>query len=216
MTPSDLDTASQPLGSVRCSAKSKRSGEQCKRWATRGLTVCAMHGGSTKRAKAKAVVVLAEREARRRLAIPTNVDPRDALTEELGRTLAWVRWLGDQVDAQDDVDLVWGKTKEVDKVGGPQSFGGVEPTHEAKSSVWWTMYKDERKHLVAIAKVAHECGVKEREVEIAVEQTRLLAEVVKGVLVDLGVFDDPRTPAVVRRHLAAIETNATSNEGATK
>ncbi len=29
---------------MRCSAKSKRSGEQCKSWAVRGKKVCRMHG----------------------------------------------------------------------------------------------------------------------------------------------------------------------------
>lgn len=32
---------------MRCTAKSKQSGEQCKRHAVPGMTVCAMHGGKT-------------------------------------------------------------------------------------------------------------------------------------------------------------------------
>ena len=31
----------------RCTARSKQSGKRCKRWPTRGKTVCRMHGGAT-------------------------------------------------------------------------------------------------------------------------------------------------------------------------
>ncbi|MGD2169927.1 MAG: HGGxSTG domain-containing protein [Chlamydiota bacterium] len=31
----------------KCSAKSKRSGEQCKNWAIRGKTKCKFHGGKS-------------------------------------------------------------------------------------------------------------------------------------------------------------------------
>jgi hypothetical protein len=37
---------------MRCTAKSKRSGEQCRRHATRGREVCRMHGGATPRGMA--------------------------------------------------------------------------------------------------------------------------------------------------------------------
>ena len=38
---------------VQCSAKSKRSGIQCLRWAVRGRNTCHMHGGKSKGAKTK-------------------------------------------------------------------------------------------------------------------------------------------------------------------
>lgn len=52
-----------PLDPRRCSAKSKQSGVQCKRWAVPGLAVCPMHGGSTPKAKAKAAAVVQEAQA---------------------------------------------------------------------------------------------------------------------------------------------------------
>ena len=39
---------------VRCSARSVRTGEQCKRWASRGAQVCTTHGGSAPQVKAAA------------------------------------------------------------------------------------------------------------------------------------------------------------------
>ncbi len=38
---------------TQCTAKSKRSGEQCLRWAVRGRETCHMHGGKSKGAKTK-------------------------------------------------------------------------------------------------------------------------------------------------------------------
>lgn len=51
----------------RCRARSKRSGEQCRRYPTPGLQVCYYHGGSTPQSKAKAERNLAEGEANRLL-----------------------------------------------------------------------------------------------------------------------------------------------------
>lgn len=46
----------------RCTAKSKHSGERCRKAACAGLTVCHMHGGAAPRARAKSAAVRAARE----------------------------------------------------------------------------------------------------------------------------------------------------------
>jgi hypothetical protein len=197
----DADAASEPHGRhprVQSSARSKQSGQRCKRFVAPGATVCAMHGGKAPRAKAAAARRVAVAEAQRRLDIPAHVDPRDALTEELARSIAWVRWLGGKVDAQDDTALVWGATKAVDKLPGPASLGGVETTEEAKPSIWWAMYVEERKRLVETAKVAHACGVEDRKVQLAVRQAELLLAVVSGLVADLGHdIEEPATKRAV-------------------
>lgn len=124
---------------------------------------------------------VAKAEARRRLEIPEHVDPRDALAEELGRTVAWVDWLGEQVGAVDDDALVWGATRRVDKAPLP------EVTEEAKPSIWWSEYRAERKHLIEVAKTAHACGVEDRRVELEVHRAELLVMVVTGLVGDLGL-----------------------------
>lgn len=43
-----------PLGSVKCSATAKTTGEQCTQWAMHGGTVCRMHGGEAPQVRAKA------------------------------------------------------------------------------------------------------------------------------------------------------------------
>ncbi|MGE0631262.1 MAG: HGGxSTG domain-containing protein [Parachlamydiales bacterium] len=39
---------------AQCTAKSKRSTEQCQKWAVRGSTTCHMHGGTSRGPKTKA------------------------------------------------------------------------------------------------------------------------------------------------------------------
>lgn len=48
------------MPSVRCSARSKRTGKPCTRWAILGGTVCPMHGGSAPQVKAAAAERLAD------------------------------------------------------------------------------------------------------------------------------------------------------------
>ena len=61
----------------RCVAKSRRTGERCRRWAIRGGTVCTTHGGSTRHIKRKAQERLdnaADRMARELLGIAVSAD----------------------------------------------------------------------------------------------------------------------------------------------
>lgn len=61
----------------RCTAKSNRTGERCRRWAIRGGTVRTTHGGSTRHIKQKAQQRLdnaADRMARELLGIAVSAD----------------------------------------------------------------------------------------------------------------------------------------------
>ena len=51
------------MDAPQCTARSKRSGERCKRRPVRGLTVCVMHGGKSPAAQAKAEQVQLEAKA---------------------------------------------------------------------------------------------------------------------------------------------------------
>lgn len=57
----------------RCTARSRRSGELCRRWAIRGGTVCIMHGGKAPQVQRKAAERLAD-----------LIDPDRALREAAG------------------------------------------------------------------------------------------------------------------------------------
>ena len=61
---------------TQCHARSSRTGEQCKKHAMNGLTVCLSHGGATKRSKAKAARLLEQ------TALPAVITLRDIMLDE--------------------------------------------------------------------------------------------------------------------------------------
>jgi len=181
----------------RCGAKT-RSGGPCKRaagWGTEhadaAIGRCRLHGGSTRTHRAAARRELAA-QAVITYGLPRDVDPRDALTEELHRTAGAVAWLGSQVQSMEADELA-------ERVGGGQgAIPSVEP------HVWVRLYRVERKHLADVAKTCIACGIEERRVRIAEGQGEMIAQVLRGVLSELGVADLPETREVVRRHLILI------------
>lgn len=179
--------------SRQCTAKSQRSGNQCKRPAITGGTVCAFHGGSAKQVKAKAAKRIAEQAAQVAIAtygLPRDIDPHAALIEELHRTAGHVAWLGMIVAELDSED---GRGKLIEK-----TMFGEQP------AIWIKLYADERRHFTDVAKVCIGANIEERRVKIAEEQGQLLATAIRGILTDLGVADDERVPGIVRRHLMLV------------
>jgi len=65
--------------------------------------------------------------------LPREVDPRDALLEEVHRTAGAVAWLHEQVQALQTADVVWGVTEEVDKMAG--EFPGTDTKRAAEVNV---------------------------------------------------------------------------------
>ncbi len=82
--------------------------------------------------------------------------------------------------------------------GGQGGWPSIEP------HIWIRLYQEERRHLAHVAKTCVVVGIEERRVHLAEAQGGLIAEVLRGVLADLGVGDDPAVPAVVRRHLMLV------------
>jgi len=181
---------------MRCGAKTRSGGECTKQagWGTDhpGVARCRLHGGATPthRAAAQREMAVAAVET---YGLPRDIDPHSALLEELHRTAGHVAWLGSQVRSMQPEGL-YGPVR-----GGGGAIPGVEP------HVWVRLYREERRHLADVAKTCIAVGIEERRVRIAEDQGRLLAEVIRGVLTDLGVADLPETPEVVRQHLTAVE-----------
>jgi hypothetical protein len=154
-----------------------------------------MHGGRSPRVAAAAHRQQAAEAAEAAVVaygLPREIDPHTALLEELHRTAGHVAWLGMKVADLGEGDMSG-------PVGG--SHGGwpsIEP------HVWIRLYGEERRHLAHVAKTCVVVGIEERRVHLAEAQGELIAEVLRGVLADLGVADDPAVPAVVRRHLMLV------------
>lgn len=181
----------------RCTATSKHTGQRCGAWAVGGTHVCRMHGGAAPQVRAAARRRLDEQKAEQQvriLGLPRQVDPHIALLEEVHRTAGHVAYLNSMIgDFDTDAEL---KQYTRDK-------GGLI---WEKPAVWVEIYQHERTHLARVAKAALDAGVQERQVKLAEQQGQLIAQVLQGVLADLGVADHPEAGSVVRKHLAAAST----------
>lgn len=157
----------------KCQAYSKSTQGQCGSYPRHGLTVCRVHGGSSKRAKAAAERNLEqEKLARvaRRLGTPhDNLDPAQALLDLVASKAGEVEWLRHQVELlESDGELWWGMTKHAE---GVNSQGMIdETTTEARQHIVYTLLHKAQDQLARYAAETLKAGVDERQVRIA-EQT---------------------------------------------
>lgn len=197
--------------SSKCGGKRRGAdseGKLCTRpagWGTEhaGTGRCKLHGGSTRSHTTAGRVALAS-AAVTTFGLPREIDPRDALLEEVYRSAGAVDWLQQQVRALEAEQVVWGKAEEVEKQAG--EFPGLDTTHKAAVNVWVQLWQTERAHLVKVAKEAINAGVEERRVRLAEQQGSLLASVIKAVLGDLDLSPDQmaKVSVIVPRHLRAV------------
>lgn len=188
----------------RCTGKSKRSGERCKRAASPGLSKCYIHAGVSRESREDAAVMERARKAVAAYGLPVDISASDALLEEVRYTAGHVAWLREKVRELEEDDLVWGVTEESDQQA--TEFPGVNTTRAAKPNVWLQLYREERKHLVDVAKAAVAAGIEERKVRLAEQQGALVARVIRGILGDLGLSAEQESKAAeaVPRHLRAL------------
>lgn len=217
--PKQCPTCGQPHAPNRCTAHRRSDGAQCGNDPMQGQRVCRMHGGSTKKSRAKGARVVAEVQAVKAVAtlgLAVDVSPTEALLEEVRWTAGHVGWLRARVQELDEQTrdtgtnatgrhpLVWGVTEESEKTGGDD--WGSKTVEKAAPSIWYQLYDNERKHLVAVCSAALKAGVEERRVQLAEQQGVLLAQVIRAILHDLGLTAKQQTlvGTVVPKHLRAI------------
>jgi hypothetical protein len=195
----------------RCKARSSQSGEQCKKPPMHGQDVCGTHGGRAPQAKAAAERRMAQVRAAKYVetfGLPREIDPRDALLEEVYRTAGAIDWLHAQIlDLEPDA-VVWGKTDEVSKTA--TEYEGVDTTHAAAVNMWVQLWQSERKHLVDVSKAAINAGIEERRVKLAEQQGAILADVIKAVLGDLNLTPEQAkaAPRIVADRLRDVSMSA--------
>lgn len=214
----------QPGGCAKCGgvhqkcAAHNRAGEPCRKSPMHGQAVCANHGGKTPVALAAAERRLNAERAERAVVtygLPREISPEEALIEELHRTAGAVAWLATIVAQLDELP---GSPFIREGSDGPSEHGSVMQWGRGdgsilwqRPSVWIDLYDRERKHLAAVAKECVALGLEERRVQIAEQQGELMARVLRGVLVELGVWGNPETPGVVRRHLELVASTAVAS-----
>ena len=165
-----------------CSAR-RSNGEPCRKPPIKGGTVCSTHGGQAPQVKAAAKRRVAAAQASlavQRFGLDQEVDPADALLGEVARTAGMARWLGEQVAAMADLDVV--------------------PSPE------FAAWQAERQHLARVSKAALDAGVEARRVALAEDQAERLAAAIMAVVTGLGLDEEQRAAAIsiVRQQLTAL------------
>lgn len=192
----------------KCGAKKRQGEGTCEKsagWGTPhvGVGRCRLHGGNTRDHVNAGQRELA-RKAMDTYGLPIEINPVDALLQEVSRTAGHVAWLGERVKALTEAEAIWSTSSVVDKTA--TEFPGVDRTDSATAHAWIQLYQKERAHLVAVAKTAIAAGIAERQVKLAEAQGAMLAQVIRAVLDDLVLTPEQqaRVPEIVPRHLRAI------------
>jgi hypothetical protein len=125
--------------------------------------VCNIHGAKAPQVQAAARRRLEQQAAERAVTtygLPRDVEPAQALVEEVHRTAGHVAWLAEHV-------------------AGLKADQLVSPA--------MALYQAERAHLARVAKAAIDAGIAERHVRLAERLGGLVADLLRGVLDELGL-----------------------------
>lgn len=144
-----------------------------------GRGCCKWHGGSTPTHVKKAQREELE-EAVAIFALSREIEPTDALLEEVHRTAGLVHSL--------DL-IIRSKT--------------AEELLKQPDLVLW--HRQERRLYVMVSRVAIAAGITERQVQVSEHQAAMFATALHGIIEDLGVADHPRLGKIVRHHLTLID-----------
>jgi hypothetical protein len=211
--------SSDPMASDLCGADTRTklpSGkwkpcEKRKGWGTNHLGTgrCKNHGGASPQAEVAGVVHLAKREA---LVMGTPIDnlrPGEALLECIAIVAGEIRYASERIadlDPSEAVGPVVTTRPLKEEKGAEHPTERVYEEGPPALQIWIKVRHEAMDRLVTYEKVAIAAGLEDRRIRIAEAQGSLMAEAVKGILVDLGVADDPRAPEVVRKHLTRMST----------
>lgn len=200
--------------SRRCTARSKRSGNRCKRAAVRGGTVCSMHGGKAPQvaaaARHRAAQFEAHAEAERMLArAGVDADPVEHLLDSLYRAAAlvevWGRMVADldnasEVDLRDQTGRLrgeqWWEKVEVgiDAEGNPKykaipkADRLLATTNEGRvhTHPFVDEYHRALDRRAKYAKLAIDAGVAERQVQLAEDQATMVVAIYEAALAEIA------------------------------
>lgn len=193
---------------AQCTAHSKQSGQQCKRSATPGATVCSKHGGNAPQVQAAARRRLEDAKAASvaaRFVTRRDIHPAEALLELVqwtaGEVDYWRARVGGLSDEDLAGDLVTKREAELEK-GQPTDL----VTREAAQHVAVRMLADASDRLAKYAAAALRAGIEERRVRLAEGQGALVAAVIRRVLdaLELSPAQLEQVPVVVPRELRAL------------
>ncbi len=201
----------------RCNGRRRGSPGLCRRGAGQGtdhvgIGYCALHGGSTPSHKV-AVAKSIARDAVATYGLPVDIDPHTAILQELARTAGAVAYLEEQVRTLKADEVVWGKTEEVDQ--GATEFPGRNTKHQAAPNIWVVLFREERRHYLAVIKTAHDMGIEDRQIKLAESYGAQLAVVIRLLLagIDATPAQMELVPGVLARVIPTITGEVTTIPG---
>lgn len=186
--------------SKRCGAKLHKDDPEsprCKRWAVRGLDRCPIHGGGTPASKKKAARVRSQATIKAAVVTygaPIDIDPVDALLEELARTNGHIKRIGEKIRELDESALIWGTISTTDRSGADDENNWSEEKVGAQMHMWIDYYFRERAHLVKLSDLMVKNGLQEMQVTLQARQVEIFEHAMLAMLQDLRI--DPSRPEV--------------------
>lgn len=183
---------------VRCRGTAKSTGQQCKNQAIRGGFTCRVHGtakGTPARAAADRRIEQerVNREMTKAAAtygLPRDIDPGQAMLEEVQRTAGHVLWLQMQVNTIPQAELF-----------------------DDKHAVLLATYRQERAHYGRVTTDAVRCGLKVKQLDLLEELAQNVVRAMRVMAEELGFSpDDPRVVAGSARGLRVIDGQLAGGE----
>lgn len=214
----------------RCTAHTT-AGRPCRKAPIKGATVCATHGGSAPQVRAaaarRAATLEAHAEAERMLAAAgVDADPIEHLVDSLLRTSALMLVYGTMVAGLDTAaardleqhrhadtrgELGYAEAEERShdelRVVAKDRLLGLDRHGAATLHPFVVEYHRLIEVRAKLAKMAVDAGVEERKVRVAEDTGRVIVDVLKATLTDLGVDLTPDVGRTVAKHLRLVEGN---------
>lgn len=194
----------------KCGADT-RSGKPCRRKAGagtghQGVGRCSNHLGATEKNERVAAIYLAKRELQV-MGLPLPIHPIDAILQCVSIAAGEVQYASDRIAELKDDDatgpVVSSRPLKYEK-GAESSTERVEEHGPPALHIWVQVRHEAMDRLTHYSKIALAANVSERQIQLAEGQARQLASAIRGILQDLGLANDPRAPAIVRRHLELV------------
>lgn len=191
-----MHTPEQRDRHILCGAR-KKNGDLCRKFAGegtnhRGVGRCKYHLGRTENhEKHAAKVEAAERMEKLSFGRAVDIEPSEALLAVLHLSYGHLCWLRSEI-------------------------GLFEDTSVFEAQVLLRMFADERDRVARIGRSALDAGVQERQIKLAERWGETLAQLLQGIFADpelaITARQQAQLPSVLRRHLIAIDADATRVE----
>lgn len=176
--------------SIRCTAKSKQTGERCRAARVPGATVCHWHGGKGGRLRKKIERTREQEEMQKTIEVlggRRDIHPADALIELVQTKAAEVEyWKARLSELQPDM-LTWGRTKHERGIDKGLEVDMV--TKESRPHIILTLLHKAQDDLARFSAAALKAGVDEARLRIAETQAAWAIELIRQALARHHIAD---------------------------